>query len=139
MRVTHGHGDGGMPKDALKAEDVPSPHDVVTGKGVTQDVGQLTRGAKPTTFVRATECRPAGHEEVARSRHADSKGGLFDFLRNGNGSRLTIFGAVEMRFTAKYRGARQAFSLIPAGTRSQADQRNRTSTATHALLTRLSS
>lgn len=39
MCIAHSHGDGGMPEDALKAEDVATGHHVVTGKGVTQDVG----------------------------------------------------------------------------------------------------
>ena len=39
MCIAHGHGDGGMPKDSLQAEDVATGHHVMTGEGVPEDVG----------------------------------------------------------------------------------------------------
>lgn len=40
-RVTgaHGHGDRRVTEESLQAEDIPSPHHVMAGEGVAQDVG----------------------------------------------------------------------------------------------------
>jgi hypothetical protein len=44
MRIPHRHGDGGVPKDFLKGEEVAAVLDEVAGEGVAQDVGGLPFG-----------------------------------------------------------------------------------------------
>ena len=70
MRISHGHGDRGVPEDPLQTEDVPAAHHVVAGEGVSEDVGQLARRLEATALVGTTERCPAGHEQAACTRHA---------------------------------------------------------------------
>lgn len=69
MRIAHGHRNGGMPENALQAENVTAGHHVMAGKRVAQDVGELTRGTDPGTLISSTKGRTAGHTQPTITRH----------------------------------------------------------------------
>lgn len=67
--IAHGHGDGGVPEDALQTQDVTTAHHVMAGEGVPEDVSHLARSMEAATLVSRAECRPAGHEQPSIPRH----------------------------------------------------------------------
>ncbi|MNG22987.1 hypothetical protein D3C84_1075390 [compost metagenome] len=58
-----------MAEDPLQAEDVPTAHHVVAGKGVSQDVGHLPWCVEATAQVGTSKCGPTGHEQPAIPGH----------------------------------------------------------------------
>lgn len=70
MRVAHRHRDRRVPQDPLQAENVATSHHVMTGEGVSQDVGHLPWSVEPASFVGTSECGAARHEQPTVSRHA---------------------------------------------------------------------
>lgn len=54
MRISHCHYDTRVAQYFLKSQDISSIHYEVTGKGVSQNVGSLTRWQCNTGFIEST-------------------------------------------------------------------------------------
>lgn len=84
VRIAHGHRDRRVPQDSLQAENVATGHHVMTGEGVSHNVGHLARCVEATASVGTPKGRPAGHEQPTIARHTYLQRQSLDILRNGH-------------------------------------------------------
>jgi hypothetical protein len=125
MRITHGHRDGGMPEDAVQAEDITTGHHVMAGKSVAQDVSQRPKSADPGALISPAKCRTTGHKQPTIAGHPQLKRQCLHLRRNGQRTRLAVFAAMEVRFAAIHGFTLKRFGLTPTATRSTANKGDR--------------
>lgn len=112
--VPHSHRDRRAPEDPLKRENVPSPHHVMAGEGVSEDVRHLARRIESTTLIGATDGGAAGHEQAAGSRHAHLEHQVLQLGRDRYRAALTILRPVVVGLSPMHSPTSDAPGFFPA-------------------------